>query len=143
MDAFHRFAFFTTARDASFVALAAATLMLAFSFEPALACFIGGNVALIFALGLVLRGACLSDERIVRTEVWRILTPQERPVDEPARRQARDDFQNLLLRFAKAAAAAAVVLFCSALTFSLSKEPRSLRVVAEPGDWMHRLEMVW
>jgi hypothetical protein len=143
MDAFHRFAFFTTARDASFVALAAATLMLAFSFEPALACFVGGNVALIFTLGLLLRVACLSDERIVRTEVWRILTPQERPVDETERRQARDDFQELLLRFAKAAAGIAVALFGSALTLSLSKLPRSLHAAAEPGDWMHRLEMVW
>jgi hypothetical protein len=141
MGAFHRFAFFTTARDAGFVSLAAATLMLAFSFEPALACFVGGNVALIFALGLLLRVACLSDEHIVRTEVWRILTPQERPIGESALRHARDDLQDLLLRFAKAAAGVAAVLFGSSLTLSLSK--RSLPVVAEPADWMHRLDMLW
>jgi hypothetical protein len=141
MDAFHRFAFFTTARDASFVALGTATLMLAFSFEPALACFIGGNVALIFALGLLMRAACLSDERIVRTEAWRILTPQELPVGESARRRARDDLQDLLLRFAKAAAGVAVVLLTAALTLSWTR--RSLHAAAEPGDWMHRLDMVW
>jgi len=143
MDAFHRTAFFTTSRDASFVALAAATLMLVFSLEPALACFVGGNVALVFSLGLVLRVAGLTDERIVHTEAWRVLTPHQRPTGEAARHQARDDLQELLLRFAKAAAGVAAVLHGSALTFSLGKELYSLRAVAEPGDWMDRLAMVW
>lgn len=55
MNPFARFAFFTIARDASFVTLAAATLMVAFSFEPPLAFKIGATVALIFSIGLVVR----------------------------------------------------------------------------------------
>lgn len=130
MDAFRRFAFFTTARDASFVALAAGTVMVGFSFAPPLALFIGANIALVFAIGLLLRVACLTDERIVLTEVWRILTPQERPVGEAGRRIARDDLQQTLLRFAKAAAGVAIALYSSSLLLSLSAKSRSIHVLA-------------
>ena len=101
MGAFRRFAFAITARDTTFVAVAAATLMLAFSFAPALALTIGANIALLFAIGLLLRAACLSERRIDRTEAWRSLRPQERPVGDAGRRSARDDLQEVLLRFAK------------------------------------------
>lgn len=129
MDAFHRFAFATVARDAAFVALAAATLMLAFSFAPALSLSIGANIALVFALGLVLRAACLSDERVERTEVWRILKPQERPVGDAGRRSARDDLQLMLLKFAQAAAGVAIVLYSTSLYISLSTQSRSLHAL--------------
>jgi len=129
MDAFRRFAFFTVARDASFVALAAATLMLAFSFAPPFALAIGANIALVYAIGLLLRVACLTDEGIVRTEVWRILKPQERPAGESAQRTAKDDLQVVLLQFAEAAAGIAIALYCSSLMLSLSKEARSLHAV--------------
>jgi hypothetical protein len=129
MGAFHRFAFATIARDAAFVALAAATLMLAFSFAPALSLSIGANVALVFALGLVLRAACLRDDRIERTEAWRALQPQERPVGDAGRRSARDDLQELLLRFAHGAAGVAIVLYSTSLFISLSAQSRSLHAV--------------
>jgi hypothetical protein len=129
MDAFHRFACFTVVRDASLVALAAATVMLAFSFAPALALSIGANTALVFSIGLLLRVACLTEDRIVRTEVWRVLTPQERPVGETGRRLARDDLQEVLLRFAKGAAAVAIALYSASLMLSLTRESRSLHAV--------------
>jgi hypothetical protein len=129
MNAFHRFAIFTVARDASFVALGALCLMVGFSFAPALALSIGANIALLFAIGLLLRVACLSLGDVVDTEVWRILKPEERPVGEAGRRRARDDLQEVLLRFAKSAAAVAVALYFSSLLLSLNKEARSLRAV--------------
>jgi hypothetical protein len=131
MDEFHRFAVFTAARDASFVALGATTLMIGFSFAPALALAIGANMALAFAIGLLLRVACLTDERIVLTEVWRALKPHERPVGKAGRRLARDDLQELLLRFAKAAAGVAIALYSSSMMLSLSKESRSLIAVVD------------
>ena len=82
-----------------FVALAAATLMLAFSFAPALSLSIGANIALVFAIGMMLRAACLSEDGIERTEAWRILQPQERPAGDAGRRLARDELQDVLLRF--------------------------------------------
>ena len=133
MGAFRRFAFAAAARDAGFVALTAATLMLAFSFAPALSLSIGANIALVFAIGMMLRAACLSEDGIVRTEAWRTLKPHERPVGEASRRLARDDLQEVLLRFAKAAAGIAVALYTSSLMLSLSKASRSLHaVVSQP-----------
>lgn len=130
MAAFRRLAFAVTARDASFVAVAAATLMLAFSYAPALSLSIGANVALAFAIGMVLRAACLRDEGIDRTEAWRTLEPQERPTGDIGRRMARDELQDVLLRFAKAGAAAAVVLYGTSLALSLNNESRSLHALA-------------
>ncbi len=129
MGAFRRFAFAAAARDAGFVALAAATLMLAFSFAPALSLSIGANIALGFAVGMVLRAACLSDDGIERTEAWRILQPQERPAGDAGRRLARDELQDVLLRFAKAAAAAAIILYGASLAVSLNAQSRSLHAV--------------
>ncbi|HZT48209.1 MAG TPA: hypothetical protein VFA64_09560, partial [Hyphomicrobiaceae bacterium] len=87
------------------------------------------NIALLFAFGLLLRAACLSLGDIVDTEVWRVLKPEERPPDEAARRQARDDLQEVQLRFAKNAAAVAIALYCSSLLLSLNKASRSLQAV--------------
>jgi hypothetical protein len=129
MGAFRRFAFAAAARDAGFVALAAATLMLAFSFAPALSLSIGANIALVFAVCMMLRAACLSDEGIERTEAWRILEPQERPAGDAGRRLARDELQDVLLRFAKAAAGAAIVLYGASLAISLNAQSRSLHAV--------------
>jgi hypothetical protein len=129
MGAFHRFAFATIARDATFVALAAATLMIGFSFAPALALSIGANIALVFSVFLVLRAACLSEDGVVRTEVWRILKPQERPLGEKALRIARDDLKDLLLRFAQGAAGVAIVLYGASLCISLNAQSRSLHAV--------------
>jgi hypothetical protein len=129
MGAFRRFAFAAAARDAGFVALAAATLMLAFSFAPALSLSIGANIALVFAVCMMLRAACLSDEGIERTEAWRILQPQERPAGDAGRRLARDELQDVLLRFAKAAAGAAIVLYGASLAVSLNAQSRSLHAV--------------
>lgn len=129
MEAFHRFACATIARDTTFVALGAATLMVGFSFAPALALAIGANIALVFTIALLLRAACLSDDRIERTEVWRVLKPQERPVGDVGRRSARDDLQEVLLRFAQAAAGVAILLYSTSLYISLNTQSRSLHAV--------------
>ena len=99
MTPFARFAFFTVARDASFVTLAAATLMVAFSFEPPLAFKIGATVALIFSIGLIIRSYFLTEERLLRSEVWRALRPDERPAGIQGRQLARAQLEELLLRF--------------------------------------------
>jgi hypothetical protein len=129
MAAFRRCAFAMVARDATFVALAAATLMIGFSFAPALSLAIGAHAALAFAIIMVLRAACLREDGIERTEPWLTLEPQERPAGEAGRRQARDNFQDVLLRFAKAAAGVAIALYGASLVVSLSAEARSLHAV--------------
>ena len=134
MGAFHRFAVATIARDTVFVALAAAMLMLAFSFAPALAFVIGADVALVFAIGLLLRAACLRDDCIERTEAWRILKPQERPVGAAGRRSARDDLQVVLLKFAEVASVVAILLYTASLYVSLSAQSRSLHALLSPSQ---------
>lgn len=129
MGAFRRLAFAVIARDAAFVAVAGVTLMVAFSFAPALALNIGANVSLLFAIAMLLRAACLSDERIHRTEIWRDLLPRERPFGNTGRRAARDEMQELLLRFAKAAAGTASILYLLSFYLSLSSDARSLHSV--------------
>lgn len=120
MNPFARFALFTVARDAAFVTLAAMVLMLAFSFRPELALEIGATVALIFSVCLLVRVSLLTEERLVRCEVWRALPEQERPPGEDGRRWARSHFELLLLRFAKGASGFAGVLYCAALLMALA-----------------------
>jgi hypothetical protein len=118
MISFRRFAFFTVARDSAFVTLAAATLMVAFSFEPPLALKIGATVALIFSLSLLLRGYLLTEDRFLRSEAWQALRPDERPTGEWERRLAHARLKVLLLRFAKGASAIASILYGAALVLS-------------------------
>jgi hypothetical protein len=114
------FAFYTLARDACFVALAAATMMVGFSFEPALAFNIGATVALVFSLVLLTRIHFLTEERFRQSEAWRALRPEERPAGEDGPRFARAQFEELVLHFAKASAGIAGILYCSALMLSVS-----------------------
>jgi hypothetical protein len=132
MDPFRRLATFTVVRDAGFVALAAATFMLAFSFHLPLAFFIGASVALAFAVFLTLRAWRLDEARFRRSEAWRILDPHERPRGQPGLRVARAFLDELLLRTAKTAAMAAIVLSSLSLIVSMGQTPQSL-AVAEGG----------
>lgn len=70
----------------------------------------GANVALLFSVGLIAWRSHLDEERIVRTEAWRALAPEERPAGEAGRRWALNSFEELALRFARASSAVAIVL---------------------------------
>jgi Na+/melibiose symporter-like transporter len=120
MNPFTRFAYFTVARDAGFVTLAAMLLMLAFSFEPSLAFEVGATIALVFSVGLLVRVYFLTEERLERSEVWRALSEEERPPGDDGRRWARGHFETLLLHFAKDASAFAGLLYCTALVMALA-----------------------
>lgn len=115
-----RYARFTLLRDAGFFAVAAVTLMVGFSFEPALALVIGASVALFFAVIQLVRAFCLTEERFRRCEVWRALEPEERPAGAHGIRFALTSLQDEMLRFAKSAAGAAGALYGSGLTLSLT-----------------------
>lgn len=119
MDRFAQYALSTTLRDASFVALTAAMLMVGFSFDPPLALHIGAQVALIFCLFLLHRASALTAPRVARSEVWRGLEPHERPRGEYALVQAQERLQQILLRFAKGASGVACALLAGSLAASL------------------------
>lgn len=115
-----RYTRFTLLRDAGFFAVAAVTLMIGFSFEPALALDIGASVALLFAVVQLFRASCLTEERFRRCEVWQALEPDERPAGPHGIRFALTAAQDEMLRFAKSAAGTAATLYGSGLSVSLT-----------------------
>jgi hypothetical protein len=119
MDQFTRYASSALMRDASFVTVAAATLMVAFSFNLPLALKIAAYIALGFALLLLLRALLMTDAAVVRSEPWRELEPQDRPEGHDGAVWARERMEETLLRFAKSAAGVACALFGSALIVAM------------------------
>lgn len=120
MESFSRYALFTVARDAGFFALAAATLMLGFSFDPPLAFDIGAHVALTFAIVLLIRAFRIDEDRIIRSEPWVGLDQNERPVGLAGVHGACEQMEFLLLRFAKSAAGLAGTLYITSIVASFA-----------------------
>jgi hypothetical protein len=118
MDSFGRIAFFTIAWDASFAAIAAAVLMVIYSFDPPLAFFIGASVALFFTGVMLTRALFLTEYRIQISEPWQAMEPSERPVGDDGLRKAQETFESMLLRFAKASSGISSTLFGFALLAS-------------------------
>ena len=118
MDTFARVAFLRIALDASFAAIAATILMLAYSFDPPLALFSGASVVLFFTMVMLIRALFLTEDRIVRSEAWQIIEPEQRPTGDDGRRMARDWMETAFLRFAKVASGIASLLFGFALLTS-------------------------
>jgi hypothetical protein len=118
MDTFARFASFTIARDASFSALAAGILMVAYSFDPPLALVIGASVAMFFAAVMLIRALFLTEDRVVASEPWQVMEPDQRPVGDAGRVGACNQLETLLLAAAKKAAGIASVMFGLGLLIS-------------------------
>jgi hypothetical protein len=110
MDDFRETAFSLTAWYAFLAFLGALLLIVLNDLEAPAACLAGANIALLFALGLIVKSRRLSEHSIMREEFWRALPPRERPRGEPGRRMARSMLEVTWLRFAKGAAAIAIVL---------------------------------
>jgi hypothetical protein len=118
MISFSRYAFLAMLRDACFVMLTAGLLMVAFREEPRLSVNVAGSVALLFSILLVVRAMYLTEERFLRCEAWLALRVEERPTNAYVRALAREQLQELLLRFAKNAAGIAGLLYGAALLLS-------------------------
>ena len=118
MGPFQENAFYLLAWRAFLVALIALAVIITHSFELAAAFLIGANVALLFALGLIVWSAWLSEERIVWTEAWRCLKPNQRPAGRAGRNWAHSYLREVTLRFAQTASALAIALSASALVLA-------------------------
>jgi hypothetical protein len=118
MQSFRETAFYLLVWKSILVALV--TVVALATQHPVLAAafLVGADVALVFSLALIVWAQMLTVERVTRTGAWRDLPPGERPAGEAGRRWARNCLQELALRFAKAASAAAAVLSGSALLVS-------------------------
>jgi hypothetical protein len=111
MEPFRREAHLGLVRDTSFVALAAAIMMIAFSYRLELAFCIGASVALLFAIILIFKVGGLTEEAVQRSEPWLAVARGRRPRGDAGRRWARDRLEELLLLFAKRSSGIAIVLF--------------------------------
>lgn len=111
MDTFARFAFFTIARDAGVASFAAGILMIAYSFNPPLALVLGASVAMFFAAVMLVRALFLTEDRVVATEPWQVMEPDQRPDGDDGRAGACQKLETLLLAAAKNAAGIAALLF--------------------------------
>jgi Ca2+/Na+ antiporter len=120
MIRFARFAYFTLFRDAGFFGLAAALLMMAFSFSLPIAFDAGGTMMLLFAILLLLRVALLTEQRFQRSEAWSALDEDEKPQGYDGLIWARAELETMMLRFAKTAAGIAGLLYSSALITSVA-----------------------
>ncbi len=110
MDSFRDTAFYLMVWQ-TFLAVLAALLLIALNdIEPATALLIAANLALLFSLVLVIRAGLLDERRIVRSGFWRTVPSRQRPPGEVGLRLARAALEETWLRFAKGAAAVAIVL---------------------------------
>jgi hypothetical protein len=117
----------------SFLALLCGLLLIILNHLDAHAAFLAGaDIALLFALGLIIKSRRLSEDTITRGEFWRALPVRERPRGEVGRRMARSTLETTWLSFAKGAAAIAIVLCGLALASHDTGRSASARPLAPP-----------
>src|SRR5262245_50365131 len=118
MDQFREQAFYLMVWRTILAGLIAILLMVTQSIQLSGAFLIGANVALLFAVGLMLWAAWLNEAQIERSGPWRSLRPDQRPAGVAGRRWARNQLEEIGLRFAKAASGVAIALSGSALALA-------------------------
>jgi|EndMetStandDraft_4_1072995.scaffolds.fasta_scaffold556628_2 hypothetical protein len=109
MDTFRATAFYLALWYAVLTAFGAVLLIVLNDVEPATGFLIAANVALLFALVLIVAVARLT-RHITRGPFWRTLPAGQRPVSEAGLQVARRALHDTWLTFAKGAAAVAIVL---------------------------------
>lgn len=85
MNEFNENAFYLLVWRAVLAALVGAVLIVTRTAELEAALLVGANIALLFSVGLIVWTSQLDEERIVRTEAWRTLVPEERPAGKSGR----------------------------------------------------------
>lgn len=120
MDEIRRLAFVTVARACGFATLGVALMMVAASFDPGAALRLGGALALLLSLVLILKGvnARRLDHR--RTELWLYLDASARPQEAVARTLVGEALREAYLTCARHASAAATMLLTGAMILRLA-----------------------
>src|SRR5262245_30444283 len=118
MNKFNEKAFYLLVWRAVLVTLVGLVLVVTRTVELATALLVGANIALLFSVGLIVWTSQLDEERIVRTEAWRMLVPGERPAGLLGRQCALNNLAEMAFRFAKASSAIAIALSGTVLAIS-------------------------
>jgi hypothetical protein len=123
MEPVRETAFYLTLWHAFLTGLVGILLIVLNDFATPTALLIAANIVLLFALVLIARASRLHERRITQSQVWRTLSPRKRPSGEAGLRATRKAVEQTWLRFAKGAAAAAIVL--SALAYASTSGERA------------------
>jgi hypothetical protein len=115
MDKFRETAFYLTVWHSFLATLVSVVLIVVNDFEPTTALLIATNLTLVFSLVLVACASHLTEQQIARGQFWRTIPPKQRPAGEAGLRMARHVLEVTWLRFARDAAAVAIIL--SALAY--------------------------
>jgi hypothetical protein len=110
MDDIRATAFCLTVWHAFLATLISTLIILLNDLAPGTAFLVWANIALLFSLWLVARAVRLDDKRLARGAFWRTIPVRLRPAGDAGLRMARAILQETWLRFAKGAAAAAIIL---------------------------------
>jgi hypothetical protein len=110
MDNFRNTAFYLMVWQTFLAILTSVLFIVLNDVEPSTALLVAANLALVFALVLMIRANRLDEARVVRTEFWCAVPMRCRPPGEVGRRMARRALEETWLRFAKGAAAVAIAL---------------------------------
>ena len=110
MDNYRETAISLTFWYAFLAALSGLLLIVLNDLDPPAAFLAAADIALLFALGLILKSRRLSEHSLMRGTFWRTLPARERPRGERGRRMARSTLEQTWLHFAKGAAALAIIL---------------------------------
>lgn len=111
MEAFARLAWLKVVSDAFFAALAAGILMVAYSSDPPLALVLGASVVMFFTAVMLVRALLLTEEKVVSTEPWLVMQPEERPTGDAGVAYAREQLETVMLGAAKTASGIASAMF--------------------------------
>ncbi len=112
MDNFRETAFGLTLWYAVLASLVGVLLIVLNDLQPPVAFLAGANIALLFALALILKTRGLSEDNISRGAFWRTVAQRDRPRGAGGLRMARATLERILLSFARGAAVVAIV-FCA------------------------------
>ncbi|HWP16605.1 MAG TPA: hypothetical protein VNM46_13345 [Xanthobacteraceae bacterium] len=112
MDNFRETAFGLTLWYAVLAGLIGVLLIVLNDLSPPVAFLAGANIALLFALALILKTRSLSEDSISRGTFWRTVPQRERPRGTGGLRMARVTLERIMLSFARGAAVVAIV-FCA------------------------------
>jgi hypothetical protein len=137
MDNFRETAIGLTVWYAFLAVLGGVLLIVLNDLDPDAAFLAAADIALLFALALIIKSLHLNEHSIARHEFWRALPAHQRPRGEGGRRMAHSMVEHIWLHSAKGAAVVAIVLCGLALAShhdSTSASAQSLPPPVSSGD---------
>jgi hypothetical protein len=142
MDDFRTTAFCLTLWYAVLTVIVSVLLIALRDLGLASALMAAATFSLLFALVLIARAGRLSEKKIARTQFWRTLPPLKRPPGEAGLRIACRVLEETWLRFAKAAAAVAIVmcvLASASQEVSFAASTKTAKAESAPASTLVRL----